>query len=96
MSLLYVGKAIRGRRASIGPGAMAYAETAVGKRREAEETEPVGRQAEQGEVLDELLPAGCRNCFASRGTLTATPFREPLRRRVRDPSHAVRVRLTSG
>src|SRR6266480_5300126 len=35
MSLLYVGKAIRRRRASIGPGAMAYAETAVGRRDEA-------------------------------------------------------------
>src|SRR5204862_24972 len=35
MSLLYVGKAIRRRRASIGPGAMAYAETAIGRREEA-------------------------------------------------------------
>jgi ZIP family zinc transporter len=35
MSLLYAGKAIRRRRASIGPGAMAYAETAVGRRDEA-------------------------------------------------------------
>jgi ZIP family zinc transporter len=35
MSLLYVGKAIRRRRASIGPGAMAFAETAVGRREEA-------------------------------------------------------------
>jgi len=35
MSLLYAGKAIRRRRASIGPGAMAYAETAVGRREEA-------------------------------------------------------------
>jgi ZIP family zinc transporter len=35
MSLLYVGKATRRRRASIGPGAMAFAETAVGRRQEA-------------------------------------------------------------
>jgi ZIP family zinc transporter len=35
MSLLYVGKAARRRRASIGPGAMAYAETAAGRRQEA-------------------------------------------------------------
>jgi ZIP family zinc transporter len=35
MSLLYVSKATRRRRASIGPGAMAYAETTVGRRDEA-------------------------------------------------------------
>jgi ZIP family zinc transporter len=35
MSLLYVSKATRRRRASIGPGAMAYAETAAGRRQEA-------------------------------------------------------------
>jgi len=35
MSLLYLSKATRRRRASIGPGAMAYAETAVGRRDEA-------------------------------------------------------------
>jgi len=35
MSLLYVSKATRRRRASIGPGAMAYAETTAGRRREA-------------------------------------------------------------
>jgi zinc transporter, ZIP family len=36
MSLLYVGKATRRRgRTSIGPGAMAFAETTVGRRREA-------------------------------------------------------------
>jgi ZIP family zinc transporter len=35
MSLLYVSKATRRRRASIGPGAMAFAETAAGRRQEA-------------------------------------------------------------
>jgi zinc transporter, ZIP family len=35
MSLLYVGKLRRRRRSSIGPGAMAYAETAAGRRHEA-------------------------------------------------------------
>jgi ZIP family zinc transporter len=35
MSLLYVSKATRRRRASIGPGAMAYAETSAGRRQEA-------------------------------------------------------------
>jgi ZIP family zinc transporter len=35
MSLLYVGKLTRRRRSSIGPGAMAYAETAAGRRHEA-------------------------------------------------------------
>jgi zinc transporter, ZIP family len=35
MSLLYVGKATRRRRTSIGPGAMAFAETSAGRRQEA-------------------------------------------------------------
>ena len=35
MSLFYLSKATRRRRSSIGPGAMAFAETAVGRRQEA-------------------------------------------------------------